>query len=224
MKKRAYYYVLAVLLFSTPAAHAVEEEDAYRWSIDVRRYETDLLFDDGSLAESRFTSAGAEVWEEFGPHFRGALTAAYFDLSQPDNTFQDGLDPTGFFLGVKMEWGFLPEKAVDFVFQAGVDYFRLDDSDDGQDIEFEGFTGELRLGPLFRIRGVELSAGGYYQEFDGDESLRGPVDQTRDFEPNEHTGVYFGLRFPLDAGGGNFAFEVIGGAREGWMLSFARSF
>jgi hypothetical protein len=111
----------------------------------------------------------------------------------------------------------------DFDFHAGYTWHDMSYSGHNQQADVTWYSSFVSLGPVLHLWRWRLSAGGYYQHFNGTETDNGAINGRRDFSAAHSTGAYFGFAYYLDRTG-SVGIYGTSGARRGVQLIFKREF
>ena len=216
--------VFTLFLLGAQTANADYQEDEYeRWSVDIERYDLDLRFSDGQVIDTTFTFVGAQGWQGFGEHVSGGLRGGFADYDQDNNPLLAGLSPNNFFIGFGFDVHGSKEKRFSPMLRAYFDYADFRDSTTVRHVAIGFFSLTLKAGARVRLGRVQWLFGGVGYAIDGSETIRGDIQSKRNIEADKAGGVFTELEFPLGVDG-SFTLGVESGAREGWLISFARDF
>ncbi len=221
---KAWQFLLAVLVLIPVIANAEHEEDEYeRWSVDIERYDLDIRFSDGRVFDTTLTFVGAQGWQGFGEHVSGGLRGGFADYDQNANPLLSGLSPHNFFIGFGFDVHGSRQARFSPMLRAYFDFVDLRDSNDTRDVEIHFFSLTLKAGARVRFGRVQWLFGGVGYAIDGSEEISGDIQNRRDIEADKAAGAFMEVEFPLGADG-SFSLGVESGARDGWLISFARDF
>lgn len=210
-----------LLLAAAPVTRAADLSAA----ISYTHYSTDFDFEHGPTRSADVDEIGLTIGESFTPLFDLALQGGYTRVELSGHPATDGYDLTGRFYGIvaRSEPTLIPS-LLTLRLQAA---YRWHDADNGrvadQYDEFRWHETQLRAGPALDVGPVTVSAGGYFEHYDGKETARGPLEYTRDFGAGNAGGAFATLAIDLGSHGyvGVYAQS---GPRRGYGITFSAGF
>ncbi len=226
MRSRFLAVVCLVLLAATANARADDSEGLYTpgmsAAIDLGRYRTDFAYADGNHRADIGRYAIVYV-QPVAPDVGFGLQGGYMTASVNNATLAPLSDGYGPFLGLFAAWHPLLGNYLAFDFNTGYTWHDMHFRAPAQQADLTWYTSFISLGPVLRLWRWRVSAGGYYQNFNGSETDSGTITGRQDFSAARSTGAYFGFAYFLDRTG-SVGLYATGGARHGVQLVFKRQF
>ena len=218
---------LLLLAGAGAAAQADEGDDSIyapgtSASIELGGYHTDFAYADGKHAVD-INRYAVTLGEPINEDATFGLQGGYFTLGVDNATLMPLAESGGRFLGL---FGDYNTRQGDYLnFEARLSYTWYGDSFRGpnQQADVTWYETQVSAGPVFRWQRWRVSAGGFYQRFDGTETDSGSLNQKLDFSADRGGGAYFGFAYFLDRTG-SLGIYATGGARHGINLVFKREF
>jgi hypothetical protein len=191
-------------------------------SAELRRDETTLRYP-GTTHELRTTRAGVTLYEHSQPWLQPGLKLGYLWATQSDSPLAAGMDLRGQYVGLAVRSHWFPERPLSLRLSGSFTYLEADDRLEEQTLRLRWYEAELAAGLSVRLQRMELTAGGFWRDVDGDEIARGTVDRTRSFELERSTGLYGEATVWVDPTG-SIGLRMEGGAAKAVQLNFMREF
>jgi len=187
-------------------------------------------------ADIRFAYPAADVdtairrigvgWREhYGERLRLGLFGGYSFVSQTGNAPTAGLDLDGYHVGVSFDLDLLQRRPFAIFAGASYMYERAKQEDATNHLRLTWTAPTVRVGALIRIsETLRLTGGGQYGYVEGEERLRGSVNQTSRIERRHETGGFAALELTVDAQRGYVGIAGYSGAERGGTIYFGRQF
>lgn len=182
------------------------------------------LDDDSSQVKMRLTRVGLTISETYGDYLSLGMLGGYALADQKGQPLTEGLDFTGAYAGLNLQTvlpigqRFRVELAGQFLYQW------LKDETDSQRVRLGWSQGDALLDLQVDItHSITLYAGPLYSDISVDQTARGTVRSTTDFDGHRTTGAVYGIRAEVDPGGW-VTLEAREGPMQGLALSFQRRF
>lgn len=191
-------------------------------SVDLGRYHTDFAYADGSH-RADISRYGITFVQPVAPEVGFGLHGGYMSAGVNNTTLYPLGDGYGPFLGMFVAWQPLFGNYWYLDFHAGYTWHDMRYSGQNQHADVTWYSSFVSLGPALRVRRWRVSAGGYFQHFDGSESDTGSISGRQDFSAVRPTGAYLGFAYYLDRTG-SVGVYATSGARRGVQLVFRREF
>jgi hypothetical protein len=177
-----------------------------------------------STVKTRLTHFGLAISEDYGDHLALGLLGGYALASQRRQALTEGFDFTGPYAGVNLQ-AVLPlgrrfrvELTGQYVYQW------LDDETQDQRVKLEWSQADATLNLQVDVTtAITLYAGPLYSDISVDQTAKGAVDSTTDFDGRRSTGAIYGVQLEVDPRGW-VGLELRQGPMEGVALSFQRRF
>ena len=212
--------LLIVLLLSPLPARTADQVGA---AAVARGFDSTVRFEDGEVAERRIHRAGIEYWEGVGGGVFLGFAVGYAEEEARSSARPFALASGNYgALGLRFE-----TPLADNLYLRGRASYLLQRGDHGtEDIELETRLYETRaeLGPLLRLRRLELSAGASWRRLDYRETITDTAGElARYADGHDSTGAFAMFGWRTD-NSGSIALRYDAGAEDGWTLSFERTY
>jgi hypothetical protein len=215
-------WLLASLLSIAPVTAQAAGLSA---GISYNRYHTDFDFDHGPTTKADIDAITLTIGESITPLFDLAVQGGYNQATLDRHPADGGYNLTGRFYGIvaRTEPTLIP-KLLSLRIQAAYRWHDVDNGRlDGQYDELRWRDAELRAGPVLSIGPVHISAGGYFEHYDGDEKAHGPLQFRRDFGAKDNGGAFASVALELGSHG-YIGLYGQSGVRRGFGINFSGGF
>lgn len=191
-------------------------------SIELGRYRTDFLYS-GASRGADVGRYGITFAEPVSPWVSLGLQGGLLTISFNNGPLAPASDNGGRYLGLFSAWH--APLGNYFGLEGRVSYTWHDDNFQlpNQQAQVSWFASRVSLGPVLRVGRWRLSAGGYWQRYDGSETDSGALNQKLDFSAARNGGAYAGFAYYLDRTGSVGLYATQGGQRS-VRLVFRREF
>jgi hypothetical protein len=219
------HFTLAGLLALAVAAAPGARAFGLGASVGYNRYSTDIDFNDGPTQSADVDQIGLTLGESITPLFDLAITGGYTSLTFDHHAAANGHDLTGRYIALiaRTEPTLIP-KLLSLKLGASYGWHDVDNgNNDTQHDELEWRRTALRAGPVLSVGPIEISAGGYWQHYDGTETAHGALAFSRDFGAGDATGEYASIAWVFGDGGTVRLYGETGG-RKGVGIVFSTGF
>lgn len=220
--------LMLLLLAGACLAQAVHADDndiyspGMSSSVDLGQYHTDFAYADGNH-RADISRYGITFVQPLAPDAGFGLQGGYMTAGVNNPTLNALADGYGPFLGLFVAWRPMLGNYWDLDFHAGYTWHDMSYQGQNQQADVTWYSSFVSLGPVLRLWRWRVSAGGYYQHFDGTENDTGTINGRQDFSAAHSTGAYFGFAYYLDRTG-SVGIYATSGARHGVQLVFKRQF
>ena len=220
--------VLAALFVAPP----VQSADVLAGIPVVGDFGTDLhaardnvdLVQGSTVAKTRLTRGGLTISESYGEHLALGMFGGYAAATQKGQDVTAGLDFKGGYAGVNLQAMAPLGRWVSTGITAQVLYQWLKDSTPTQEVKLEWWQGDALLDvEIHPTRFLTLYGGPTYTSISVDQTARGTVDATTNFDGRRKSGAVYGLRLEVDLHGW-VTLEAREGPLKGVALSFQRRY
>lgn len=213
----------SLLLCLLPATAAATWTDEHASALDWQRYDGQWVID-GATRDVSVDALGVSVTEPYSDWLYSGLLIGFEELSIAGDPAFAGLNPNGGYLAVLLGSRLFDSEHFELNMQLGYSYHRLEDDEAGRELTGKWAVADGRLSAAVKFWRLRFSAGAYAQSVDGDLVFSGVLPETRRFESLDDGGAFGGIDFYVDNHGGRIGLQYQTGAREGYMLTFAREF
>jgi len=227
MMQRRVWILLGLLLATCAGASGAHADDSEIYagmssSVDLGQYHTDFAYADGNH-QADISRYGITFVQPLAPDVGFGLQGGYMTAGIDNATLNPLADGYGPFLGLFLAWQPMLGNYWDLDFHAGYTWHDMSYQGQNQQADVTWYSSFVSLGPVLHLWRWRVSAGGYYQHFDGTENDTGTINGRQNFSAAHSTGAYFGFAYYLDRTG-SLGIYATGGARHGVSLVFKRQF
>jgi len=227
MMQRKPWILLGLLFATCVAASGTHADDSDTFagmssSVDLGQYHTDFAYPDGNH-QADISRYGITFVQPIAPDIGFGLQGGYMTAGVNNSTLYPLGDGYGPFLGLFFASRIPLDDYVSLDFHAGYTWHDMSYRGQNQQADITWYSSFVSMGPVLRLWRWRVSAGGYYQHFDGTENDTGNVSGRQDFSAAHSTGAYFGFAYYLDRTG-SMGIYATSGARQGVQLVFKREF
>ncbi len=198
---------LLLIALALPAtAKAVEStaglhpERPLDFSLYLLQARTDLDYG-AARVDTTVDRLGIAWRERYGQRLHLGLFGGYAFLTQHNNAATAGRELNGYHAGFSFDLDLLASERAALFLAAAWLYQKVDDDDGAQRVVISWNEPSVRIGTSGLLGGVRAYGGVRYGRIDGQQRLRGALDETRSVEKTNQTGAFFGLELNLERDG-----------------------